>query len=378
MKIAFLQNIDGIAGSEKYFLALIPALIKKGVTVEMITVIKKSNREKAQPFLDLLQQQNIPFKSIYVANYASPSIPFKLNRYLKKNNFSILHTHLIYADVWAGLLKFINHKIKIISTKHGYHEDTYVKYCTNPAAIPKNLYYYLFKFSHKKMDASYACSAGLKDFYTKANLIKPGEMDVILHGFNYPAIVMDDLVKYRFSELQIIITGRLIPRKGHHFLLEVMPRLIHDFPHLKLVILGTGPLAATLKEQVKQLNIQEHILFLGFQQNVNQFLKASDLMAVTSYSEGLPLVIFEAFNAKTPVVTFNAIGCNELVKHETTGLIATAFELDSLYENMKKLLTDAPLRKKISENAYQALNNDFSLERMRDETIAYYQKVLTT
>ena len=376
MKVAFLQNIEGVAGSEKYFLALIPALIAKGVEVEMVPVIKKSNKDKAQPFIELLEEHKIPFTCIYINSYASLKIPFLVNRHLKKHQFTILHTHLIYADVWTGIVKLFNKKIKAISTKHGYHEETYVAYCNQPASIPKNLYYYLFKFSHKRMDAIYACSVGLKNFYIQANLIQPRDMDVILHGFDYPEIVLNKATKYRFSELQLIITGRLIPRKGHHFILEIMPDLIREFPNLSLVVLGNGELENKLKEQASTLNIDNSVHFLGFQSDVNQYLKSSDLMVVTSYSEGLPLVIFEAFNAKTPVITFDTIGSNELVINDKTGVVVPAFNKKQFTKSIVQLLKNKQLSEQLATQAYQDLKTKFSLERMCKETVEYYKKVL--
>ena len=377
MKVLFLQNIDGVAGSEKYFLALIPKLIEKGVDVTMYCVVKNKNRQGAQEFIDLLKEYNIPYQVLYTNFYGSLKIPYSINKFVKKNSIDLIHTHLIYADFWGALIhKFFNKKVKVVSTKHGYHEETYVKHCNSPENLPKNLYYYLFKFTHKNIDHSYACSYGLRDFYLKAKLINKGEMDVIQHGFNYPDIPVFDESNYRFSDLQLIIVGRLIKRKGHHFVFEIMPDIIKKHPNVQLIILGSGEIENDLKQQVDDLKISKNVRFLGFKSDVEKYLSASDIALVPSYSEGLPLVIFEAFNAKTPVVTFNSIGCNELVINEETGLIAKAFETQDLLNKTLKMIDDKNLQSKCTLNGYEKLKNYYSLDRMTNDTYNYYKKTL--
>lgn len=374
MKVVFLQNIDGIAGSERYFLAIIPALIEKGISVEMCCVVKNTNREKAQHFIDLLVENEITYSMVYCSTYASPLIPKKINARLKAFDADILHCHLIYADVWgAAIKKFLNKSVKVISTKHGYHESTYVKHCTNPAAVPKNLYYYLFRYSHKTLDASYACSYGLVDFYTKVKLIGPNEMSVIQHGFDYPELSEYETKDHRFSPQQLIITGRLIERKGHHFIFNIMPKLVEKFPDIKLVVMGNGDLKGKLLQLAANLNMEEHIVFTGFQSNVVDYLRSSDLMLMTSYSEGLPLVIFEAFNAKTPVITFDTIGSNELVRNEETGVVVPAFDTNKLAVSIVELLENPIKAAQLAKQAHETLKSKFSLARMTNETIEFYK-----
>lgn len=376
MKVLTVQNIEGVAGSEKYFLALLPALIEKGVECAVYCVYKKQNYKKAQVFFELLKEHEIPFFLHEVKSYGSLSIPKKIARVYKKESFDIIQTHLIYADFWGAMIKKLFYKkAKVISTKHGYHEDTYVQYCNQPDKLPRNLYSRLFKFTHKSFNKSYACSHGLVDFYERAKLIKMGSMDVIQHGFNYPVIADFDKTDYRHTELQLIVVGRLIERKGHALLFQIMPELIEQYPNINLTILGSGELEDSLKETALKLRIDENVNFLGFKKEVARYLAASDMAVVPSYSEGLPLVIFEAFNAKVPVVTFDSIGCNELVIHNETGLIAEAFSTEDLKNKIIQLIENKNLGINLAENGHESLKKHFSLARMTADTIAYYETV---
>src|SRR5690606_25394120 len=187
------------------------------------------------------------------------------------------------ADFWGAMIKrLFNKKAIVISTKHGYHETTYVNFCNRPEDLPVNLYYRLFKFTHRHLDRSYACSFGLVEFYERGKLITKGSMDVIQHGFDYPEIKTFDTSLYRFSPRQIIIVGRLIERKGHKFALEILPRLIEKYPEVKLLILGDGEMESTLREIVKEKNLEAHVEFLGFRKEVDLYLSASDIALIPS------------------------------------------------------------------------------------------------
>ncbi len=377
MKVLTVQNIEGVAGSEKYFLALLPELIKNEVECAVYCVYKKSNLKKAQVFFDMLDDAGIPYYLHEVKSYGSLAIPRKIAKTYRKENFDIIHTHLIYADFWGAMIKrlFLK-KAKVISTKHGYHESTYVEFCNQPEKLPRNLYSRLFKFTHKAFDKSYACSHGLVDFYERAGLIKKGSMDVIQHGFDYPDIIDFNQEEYRNSGLQLIVVGRLIERKGHAILLSIMPDLIQKYPNINLNILGSGELEADLKNRCNELAITANVSFLGFKTEVANYLAASTIAVVPSYSEGLPLVIFEAFNAKVPVVTFDAIGCNELVQHNETGLIAKAFSAEDLKIQIINLIENPEMRRRFVDKGYNSLNNHFSLKRMTHDTINYYRSIL--
>lgn len=378
MKVLFLQNIEGIAGSEKYFLALMPELIKKGIACEIFCVHPVHKREEAAKFYKLLEESKIKYQVLETKKYYSLKIPKAISSYCKAQKIDILHCHLIYADFWGSLVKrLFNKQVKILSTKHGYHEDTYVKFCNKPEQLPKNLYYHLFKFTHRNIDKSYACSFGLREFYLKSGLIQKGSMDVIQHGFDYPDVDADNRREYRFAEFQLIIVGRLVERKGHKMLLQIMPELVKKYPQIKLVILGNGELEDELKKYTADLHLSEHVLFLGFKYEVDKYLAASDIAVFPSYSEGLPLVLFEAFNAKVPVVSFDSIGCDELIENGVNGLKAKSFELDELRAHIERFIGDESLRKSCAENAWLKLKSHYTLERMAAETVDFYKKALS-
>ncbi len=125
----FVQNIEGIAGSEKYFWQLLPALKKEGVDVSFLCVYKKNHEEISKTFCDYLIQKDIPVYRIETKSYLSLGLLRKMKKLLGQRSFDIIHSHLIYADFWSAALRtFFNVKTRTISTLHGYQENIYTKF----------------------------------------------------------------------------------------------------------------------------------------------------------------------------------------------------------------------------------------------------------
>ncbi|MEM6263206.1 MAG: glycosyltransferase family 4 protein [Bacteroidota bacterium] len=377
MKILFSQNIANIAGSEKYLLALIPELMQRGMRCEFLNVYLHENKQVAQEYTRQLEELGVAVHEIAVSSYASIPLLFKINNVYKKGKFDAVNTHLIYAEFWFSVIKlFLNPRLKIFSTKHGYQEKSLVPNCLTPENIPHNLAYYVFRFTDRIIDKSYACSYGLRNFYERAGLTPKGSMEVIQHGFDYPVPPETPVEACRLGTPQLIIVGRLLKRKGHHFVFKILPQITAQYPGVKLLILGSGAYEAELRSQVAEMNLEEHVVFLGYKTNVLEYMNASDVILVPSYSEGLPLVLFEAFNAKRPAIAFDTIGCNEAIDHNHTGMIAPAYETEMFKNHILELLAKPGKANQLASNAYERLTGHFCLRRMVDETIAFYERHL--
>ena len=237
MKVLFAQNIAAIAGSEKYFIQLLPALAREGVEVSFFNFYLPENKTLAKKFSKILEGQNIQVFEYETKSYVSLKLLKTLKNCLTVNKIDILHSHLVYADFLGAVLKFVfSTKVKLISTLHGYQENLYFRYCLTPDKLPKTLYYWVMKFAFSQMDGVYACSYGLKNFFDAIGL-KPklSEIEVVHHGFDYPSLDKNKVEKYRIAEKQLVIVGRLIERKGHLLVLKEFKNIVNQFPDVLLL-----------------------------------------------------------------------------------------------------------------------------------------------
>lgn len=89
-------------------------------------------------------------------------------------------------------------------------------------------------------------------------------------------------------------TGRMVYQKNQEFLLKSFAMAYKEKPELELLIIGDGELEEQLKKQVKELNIEQAVLFLGKRTDVDKLYQAMDLFVLPSRFEGMPITLVEA------------------------------------------------------------------------------------
>jgi glycosyltransferase involved in cell wall biosynthesis len=123
----------------------------------------------------------------------------------------------------------------------------------------------------------------------------------------------------------LISIGGLVPRKGYHRVIEVLPELVREFPSLKYLIVGgpgpEGDYSQVLREQVSSLGLDDHVLFLGPKpsEELKFSLSAADVFVLATENEGWANVFLEAMACGLPVVTTRVGGNAEVVANKRLG-----------------------------------------------------------
>ncbi len=171
---------------------------------------------------------------------------------------------------------------------------------------------------------------------------------------------------------QLLFIGRLTPEKGILVLLDAAEK--GKFP---LHIIGEGPLRAEVEERAARCSF---ITYTGFSTRATVALAlqhARALVVASTWYEGMPLVVLEAFAAGTPVIASRLGGLGELIQHETNGLHFEAGNADSLITQALRLCTDAELAATLGQNARKSYDTRYSPERNYQQLVSIYQSVLT-
>lgn len=92
----------------------------------------------------------------------------------------------------------------------------------------------------------------------------------------------------------LINTGRFTEQKNQSFILDIVDGLKKEGHNIKLLLLGDGPLKDSYESRVKQLGLEDSVLFLGVKPNVQDYLFAADCYVMPSFYEGLPVAGIEA------------------------------------------------------------------------------------
>jgi len=152
--------------------------------------------------------------------------------------------------------------------------------------------------------------------------------------------------RYGLQNAQVLLTvARLVPRKGHDFVLRAVARLRHEFPNLRYVIAGLGPEEARLRRLAADLEIPELVTFVGYvpQEKLPDYYRLCDAMVMPNREqegdmEGFGMTFLEASAAGKPVIGGRSGGASEAVNDGISGMLVDPADLDQLTAAIRKLL----------------------------------------
>ncbi len=176
--------------------------------------------------------------------------------------------------------------------------------------------------------------------------------------------------------LVVAVIAQLIERKGHRYLFDTVADLAKTFPSLRVLVLGKGAMEDTLKHDVKQRGLTEHIVFAGFHPDIENILPHVDIVAHPALMEGLGVALLQASACAVPIVGAAAGGIPEIVQHEHNGLLVPPADSAALYQALLTLLSDAALRERYGKNGRYLVEQQFSVLQMAQRNAALYQSVL--
>ena len=172
---------------------------------------------------------------------------------------------------------------------------------------------------------------------------------------------------------RLIMVARFNEPKDQTTLLKAIACLSFPF-HLDFV--GSGSSLQSCKALAQSLGVQDKVSFLGDRTDVPKLLAQSQIFILTSHYEGLPISILEAMRAGLPVIATKVNGIPEEVEHGKTGLLVPDKDVEELAKAISTLIESPELRQQMGKAGRQKFLDEFTIERMIDETRTVYEQVL--
>lgn len=174
------------------------------------------------------------------------------------------------------------------------------------------------------------------------------------------------------DSLIIGTVGRLVKVKGHRILIEAVGKLIQKNPKVYLVIVGDGPLLNDLNEMVNELNLSKNILLTGFKENAADIITVFDIFVLSSFHEGIPMVLLEAIRSNIPIVTTDVGGISEILQNGISASFCKPGNVDELVYNCESLVNDKELRVTLSNNAFEKVKNELNVDVLAQKMETFY------
>ncbi len=167
--------------------------------------------------------------------------------------------------------------------------------------------------------------------------------------------------------------GRLVPVKGHSYLIEAAAKLKDRYPNFAVVIIGGGREEQALREQIQQAGVEQQVILAGWQDNALQYVQAFDVFVLPSLSEGLPISLLEAMSGAIPTIGSDIPAIRPVI--EGLGLLAKPEDSDSLAQVMESyLIMDLTERKRLGDAHLQRLQERHNIADYRN----HYRRLITT
>lgn len=160
---------------------------------------------------------------------------------------------------------------------------------------------------------------------------------VDLSRFHANGLVVGDEPNSRERPLTGVFVGRLVPEKGLNVLFEAWARAFDPDAHVRLIIVGDGPLRESLEQQVATAKRGHQIEFVGRSKNVPHYLAMADFGLLPSAFEGLSNTLLEYLSSGLPVVGSRISGTEDFVIADETGWLFEAGNVDALAECLKRV-----------------------------------------
>ena len=356
--ILLLHSSNDLYGASKIFLQLIDLFLSKDFNIHVV-LPEKGKLD------DLLNKKEITISynelGVLRKKYLNPlGLVNRLVSNIKAikflSNYIKIHSiDLVYTNTSTILCGGIAAKKNGISSLFHIHE------------IPRgNWLYEIFsskiinRISHKVL----VVSNSVKNHWQKN--IDKDKIERVYNGILFEKTNSSNEIDRNSDDYIITSVARLIPYKGHLYLIDIADELMKKSKKFKFLIVGdTLPSYAyyekRLKQKVKNLGLENQILFMGFRNDISSILKQSDLFIHPAIApDPLPTVLFESLYNNLPSVATNLGGAIEILDNGKNGLLIPYNDPKKAADLINEYYRNNKLLKKHLENSKKNFKINFS------------------
>jgi glycosyltransferase involved in cell wall biosynthesis len=173
--------------------------------------------------------------------------------------------------------------------------------------------------------------------------------------------------------------ARLVPFKGHRYLIEAIANVVAASRSVLCVVVGDGELQTTLQTQSRTLGLEPYVRFLGFQDNLHELYPAFDIYCHSSLeleAEAFPLAILRALASGLPVVATKVGGIGQMIEEGRTGYLTLPEDATAFAKALLSVMHDPELRRSMGQASFELFTRNFHASAMAERVEQVYTNVL--
>ena len=299
----------------------------------------------------------------------------QISRLVRKYKIDTIHAHWIIPQGLAAVIykKLFNKKIKIAVTSHG----------TDIFGLTGTLFTKIKKWVLDNANAVTGVSGAVKRAIQDTGIDKGIPVEVIPMGVDMSKFSPDNYDESIKKEHGIkgnflLFIGRLRELKGIDYLLGAMPKVVYEFPGVKLLIIGEGEEKENLTAFADKIDLlDKNVIFTGAVQNdkLPGYYATADIFIGPSTTEGLGLVFIEAMSCGCPVIASDIPALADIIIDGETGFVVPPKNSVKISEKIIALLKDKPLRDELKEQGRKHVLSRFDWETVAARYAGFLKKM---
>lgn len=291
-----------------------------------------------------------------------------LTRIIETGRYDLVHAHGLRAGM-DGVLAARRAGVPSIVTLHNLLiEDI-------SGGLKARAFGWVEPYVVRAAAKTFVPSREMKEYLEAKSKVPPDRIEVLYAGAGEPPVARRSREEVR-AELGVRADGRLIvsaarlrPQKALHIMLDAFASLPAD---VILAIVGEGRLLDQLESTAEGLGVRNRVHFLGFRDDVADYIAAADVFCLSSVWEAVPLAAQEAVLLGVPVVSTDVGGLPELIDDGVSGRLVPKSDGRALAKALEETLSDADLRRSFAAAARAHYDEHFSRDAILDRLRRLY------
>lgn len=372
----YFPRVNGVSTSIQTFTE---SLLAQGHTV---TLIAPEYPEKTEDDFTIIRipSKKLPFDP--EDRLMSKRAIKKMLPELSRQQFDLVHIQTPFVAHYAGVYLAENLGIPSVVSYHTYFEAYFEKYLPwLPSGLLRKVARKYSASQCNKVDGIVSPSSQmlnkLREYgaTTRASIIPTG-----LKLENYDKVDVNGFRnKYgiREDETVLLYVGRVAHEKNIPFLIDVFVEVLEHNSDVKFVIAGEGPAQKALINRAAVLDLEEHIVFVGYLDRQTELIdcyKSADLFVFSSETETQGLVLLEAMACGLPVVSVASMGSKDVLV-DGQGCLIADLEIQDFTDKVQSILTDLAYAKQLSDSGREYVQR-WSAADKAAEMLAFYEMVI--
>ncbi len=376
-KVSFSSPVEHLQKSSKLNILIISSRSEGGGAEQFFNIMSKLGGffkffcaiPDHPPYYEKIIHEDIatfklPYRKFKILTF------FKLLRWVKENEITIVHSHGGGAGIYSRLLKLFNTKLKVVHTFHGIHSRSINRKVIIELLLKNLTDKFIFvSESERRIGLKLGISSTSKSILIENGIHTDNEVYNDLDRCSVLQFAGNNITNESFV---IGMLSRFDRIKNIPYAIKTLSSCLKDHDDVFLVIGGDGDERGEIERTIGKYDLRNKVILLGLVKDIKQFFLTIDVYLNTSLGEGLSFSTMEAMEYGKPVVASAVHGNTDVVDDNRTGLLFPLNEPSLLVKKIETLKNNQKIYDYLSKYARESIEERFNLNRMLKETKELY------